>query len=312
MGGVSETFYPLITDGTVMRVYLNDWSLSSSNGVVANEARIRAFGELLQELSAKCSLEIYAPDNLWQIPLAGCDVISGIATHPNDKDISREMVIYLRFLYHKMIGTVSGYPMFSEREDMVNPSSSVGHAAYESRPVISLALDGMYADDSLNGWLQMKGGAVASKGCVTNIYERKIENFYVLPDLTACADKDPLQEPLWNTGMVRELLSGVELVKAENKVRQSLLVKYGRMVAEMNGWVYDTSITKLNQNPGQLRYIFSSDTHFTRYKKAYLSLDMEGPDLAFELCDKKGKHQGQVSWNGAHKAAKEKHDIVVK
>lgn len=295
-----------------MRVYLNDWSLSSGNGVVANAESIIAFGELVRELSAKCSLEIHAPTNLWQIPLAGCDIRSGIAEHPNDKQLNHEMIDYLRNLYHKMYRTADGLPLFSEQEDMANPSSSVGHAVQEAVPVISLNLDGMYANNGLAGWLQIKEGAAASKGYVANIYTKKDENFCLLSDLTACADKNPLIEPLWNTEMVQELLKDVEFIKANNKERQSLLIKYGTMVAEMNGWVYDTNITQLNKNSGRLRYIFSSDAHFTKFKKAYLSLDVEGPSISFELCDKRGKHQGEVSWNGARKEAKGNHDIIVK
>ena len=108
-----------------------------------------------------------------------------------------------------------------------------------------------------------------------------------------------------------ELLKGVDFINADTKKRQGLLITYGRIVAEMNGWRYDQNISKLNQNPGQLRFIFSSD-NFVDYATVYLSLDMEGPDLAFELCDKRGRHQGEYSWNGTHKEPKMKHDIRVK
>lgn len=293
-----------------MRVFLNEWSLTSANGVFANWSRIKAFDELVDELTQKCTLEILAPSNLWQLPLAGCNVAMSVVSHPDDKGLTADMLMYLRRIYKKMCPMTTGYPLFSEKDDMSNPSSSVGRAASYVVPARSFCLDSNYEKDKIEGWLQEEG-KVATKSSVVNIFKKKTENYMHLADLTEGRHKNPLETPLWNTALVSELLKGVDFVKVDSKDRQGLLITYGRIVAEMNGWSYDQNISKLNQNSGQLRFIFSSD-NFVDYAPAYLSLDMEGPDLAFELCDKRGNHKGEYSWNGTHKEAKARHGIRVK
>ena len=293
-----------------MRVYLNEWSLDSPNGVFANWKYIKAFDALVDELTQTCSLEIYAPANLWQLPLAGYNVTSSVAAHLGDKGLTSDMMMYIRRIYKKMYPRTEGYPLFSENNDMSRPSSSVGRAACNVLPVLSLGLDSNYTKDAIYGWLQGEGED-AKESSVVNIFEKKSENYKHFADLTEGRHKNPLETPLWNTALVGELLKGVDFINADPKKRQGLLITYGRIVAEMNGWRFDQNISKLNQNPGQLRFIFSSD-NFVDYATVYLSLDMEGPDLAFELCDKRGRHQGEYSWDGSHKDPKAKHDIRVK
>lgn len=294
-----------------MIAYLNDWSLASSKGVLDNLGKIRAFADLMKELALKCGVEVHAPSNLWQIPLAGVNVTTGGTMIENDKNLSAENKNFLRSIYHKIHGDVTGLPCFSEKNDMSNPSSSMGRAVTEGVPALSFCFDDRYAKDSIDGWKLGEDGVV-SEGNVVNIYEKKAGNYQFFADLTGVKHLDPLETPLWNTVLVNELLKGVDFVNVDNKRRQGMLIDYGRKVAEMNGWCYDEKITKLNQNAGQLRYIFSSTDHFTDHPTAYLSLDMEGPELGFELCNKNGDHKGEYSWNGTHKDPKNHHGIRVK
>ena len=293
-----------------MIAYLNDWSLASTKGVFENLGKIRLFDDLMKELAQKCGVEVHAPSTLWQIPFAGINVATGETAIENDKKLSAENKNYLRSIYHRIHGDVAGLPCFSEKNDMSNPSSSMGRAATENVPALSFCFDDKYSKDRIDGWQEEDG--VVSEGCVVNIYEKKAEIFRLFADLTSVTHKDPLKTPLWNAALVEELLKDVDFVNVDNKRRQSMLIEYGCKVAEMNGWCYDEKITKLNQNSGQLRYIFSSTDHFTDYATAYLSLDMEGPDLGFELCNKNGEHQGEYSWNGSHKDPKNHHGIRVK
>lgn len=294
-----------------MIAYLNDWSLASARGVVENWSKIMLFADLMKELAQKCGVEVHGPSNLWQIPLAGLNVTTGETAIENDKTLSAENKNYLRSIFHKIHPDATGQPFFSDKEDMSNPSASLGRAVTESVPALSFSFDERYTKDSIEGWQQGTDGEV-SESAVVNIYDKKPENYRYLADLTAVAQMNPLKTPLWNTELVKEFMKDVNFVNVDNKRRQSMLIKYGRKVAEMNGWCYDEKITKLNQNPGQLRYVFSSTDHFTGYKTAYLSIDMEGPDLGFELCDKNGNHKGEYSWNGGHKAPKDHHGIKVR
>lgn len=294
-----------------MIAYLNDWSLASGKGVVANWDRIMLFADLMKELAQKCGVEVHAPSNLWQMPLAGLNLTTGETAIENDKRLATENKNFLRSIFHKIHGDVAGLPCFSEKNDMSNPSSSLGRAVTENVPALSFCFDNRYAKDSIDGWQQGTDGAV-SKGVVVNIYDKKPENYRHFADLTAVAHMNPQKTPLWNTELVKEFMKDINFVNVDNKRRQSMLIKYGRKVAEMNGWCYDEKITKLNQNPGQLRYIFSSTDHFTDFPTAYLSIDMEGPDLGFELCDKNGNHKGEYSWDGGNKPPKDHHGIRVR
>lgn len=294
-----------------MIAYLNDWSLASGKGVVANWDRIVLFADLMKELAQKCGVEVHAPSNLWQMPLAGLNLTTGETAIENDKRLTAENKNFLRSIFHKIHGDVAGLPCFSEKNDMSNPSSSLGRAVTENVPALSFCFDNRYAKDSIDGWQQGTDGAV-SKGVVVNIYDKKPENYRHFADLTAVAHMNPQKTPLWNTELVKEFMKDINFVNVDNKRRQSMLIKYGRKVAEMNGWCYDEKITKLNQTPGQLRYIFSSTDRFTDFPTAYLSIDMEGPDLGFELCDKNGNHKGEYSWDGGNKPPKDHHGIRVR
>lgn len=294
-----------------MIAYLNDWSLASGKGVVANWDKIMLFADLMRELAQKCGVEVHAPSNLWQMPLAGLNVTTGETAIENDKSMTADNKNFLRSIFHKIHGDVAGLPCFSEKNDMSNPSSSLGRAVTEKVPALSFCFDDLYAKDSIDGWQQRTDGAV-SKGAVVNIYDKKPENYRHFANLTEVAHINPQKTPLWNTELVKEFMKDVNFVNVDNKRRQSMLIKYGRKVAEMNGWCYDEKITKLNQNSGQLRYVFSSTDHFTDFPTAYLSIDMEGPDLGFELCDKNGNHKGEYSWDGGNKPPKDHHGIRVK
>ena len=294
-----------------MKAYLNDWSLSSSKNVIDNMDRIKAFKELLDELKRICGIEVSAPMNLWDIPLSGFNLQTMSTDLPVDCYVSRETLQFLKSIYKDMHPETTGEPLFSEKEDMSNPSSSVGMAASNSLPTLSFAFDDRYTKDEIRGWLQTKEEEILSRS-VVNIFKKKEDIFKHLADITCCREMDPLKTPLWNTNLVREYLKDVDFVNADAKSRQGLLIQYGRIVAEMNGWHYNRTISSLNKNSGQLRYIFDSEMHFVSKPVAYLSIDMEGPDLAFELCDRRGKHQGEFSWDGKQKPSKEHHDILVR
>ena len=91
-----------------MIAYLNDWSLANDKGVLENFGKIQLFADLMKELAQKCGVEVHAPSNLWQIPLAGLNVTTGEPSVENDKKLSAENKNYLRSLYHKIHGDAVG------------------------------------------------------------------------------------------------------------------------------------------------------------------------------------------------------------
>ena len=120
-----------------MIAYLNDWSLASDKGVVANWSKIMLFADLMKELTQKCGVEVHAPSNLWQVSLAGLNVTTGETAIENDKRLTADNKNFLRSIFHKMHGDVAGPPFYSERNDMSNPSSSLGRAVTVNVPALS-------------------------------------------------------------------------------------------------------------------------------------------------------------------------------
>lgn len=271
---------------------------------------IQNFMKLTEDLSSVGNIGLYASCHLWETPISGFNVKTG-------KCISGEVVPYeyatlLKTLYGKISPNVpDALPYFSETKDMKIKSSVVGTACTESSPIISFTFDGRYATDTLSGWLQQNEKTIAAAE-VNNIYEKKASNFMYLADISICREYNPLENPLWNKDISKKLLEDVDFIKQDAKARQGLLYHYGKIIAEVNGWTYNDEISKLNSNSGQLRYIFDSSLSFVEYPIAYISIDMEGPDLAFEVCDKRGHHKGECSWDGKMKEPKENHDIKVK
>ncbi len=292
-----------------MTLYLNDLSFVSDKHILENWEAIKALNELVNELATRRNdLCLHAPEDLWRKVLSGYDL------NTNTPKISKEHCQYLRFLFHKFVLTDSGYPRFSMDESFSISSSSMGCAAAEDAPVISFVFDEQYAMETLTGWVKyseqehVKSKELNNLSCIEN---RAWNNRFVV-DVSSCASRNPLAEPMWNVDLVQPIVEKADLINQDSRIRQSLLFKYGKIVAEMNGWKYNPKLTKINSNPNKLRYIFDSKDIFTNYRIAYLSIDMEGPDLAFEVCDRKGKHQGECSWDGSWKTAKKGHDIKLK
>jgi len=67
----------------------------------------------------------------------------------------------------------------------------------------------------------------------------------------------------------------------------------------------------MNSTATKKRVVFDSERLFTGYTISYLSIDLEGPDLCFELCDKHGYHLGEVDRNGVVSAPEQHHNLIV-
>lgn len=75
--------------------------------------------------------------------------------------------------------------------------------------------------------------------------------------------------------------------------KNSVYQKYGAIFCFSNGYDFDTDISNINSNPGQIRKIYSAGLS---RRKRYISLDIENG--GFELCDYDGTHLGTFGWTG--------------
>ena len=188
-------------------------------------------------------------------------------------------------------------------------SSDILTEAYiKDAPIISFATSPAFTVDSLHAELRILS---ESGNLRTNDFYLK--NLYGLEGITSHIQFlvewkkkikfrntiwDPSLKPIWNdsTSITLDNIKFPQS-KVDPTIKEAELFQVGKIVAEMNGWVYDSKVTKLNKNSGQLRSIYRSANGKKRY---YLSIDFEKINGAFELHRNDGKHLGEIDFRGSH------------
>ena len=292
-----------------MTIYLNDLSLTGGKGLLEDWDRFKAFSELIDELIRVGQVSLVAPRELWSLPLGGADVAS--KTMHDGTRLSGDQGNFVHQVYRKFKPKTQGEPFFAEDKDMTVVSSSVGTAAVCGAPVISITFDERYAKERIEGWLKQAGKETTLEAVVNNIFEGSEKNLTFITDLTQCRLKNPQKEPLWNQDVVQEILKGVDFVSGSKEEKKKLYITYGRKVAQLNGWIYNHKVSLMNSTPKKQRFVFESHRLFTRYKNSYLCIDMEGPDLCFELCDRHGYHLGEVDRFGKVSDPEQHHNLIL-
>lgn len=291
-----------------MTIYLNDLSLTGGK-LLEDWDKFKAFNELIDELIRIGQVALVAPRDLWNKPLGGVDVSSKSMIDgtplPNDQGN------FIHQVYRKFKLKTQGEPLFSETKDMAVISSSVGVAAVCEAPVISITFDDSYVKEKLKGWLKLAEKKEVIEAGVNNIFSGSAKNLTYITDLTQCRLKNPQEEPLWNQNVVQEVLKGVDFINGSKEEKKKLYISYGHKVAQLNGWIYNHRLSKMNSTDKKMRIVFDSRRLFTGYKISYLSIDLEGPDLCFELCDRHGCHLGEVDRYGVVSEPKQHHNLKV-
>ena len=291
-----------------MTIYLNDLSLIGGKGLLEDWDKFKAFNSLIDELIRIGQVSLVAPKGLWNMPLGGVNVAA--KTKSDGTSLPNDQGNFVHQVYRKFKLKTQGEPFFSEDRNMTVVSSSVGEAAECGAPVISITFDNLYAKEKLEGWLKQTGND-AAKSCVNNIFSGSAKNLTFITDLTKCRLINPQKNPLWNQNIVQELLRGVNFISGPKDEKKERFTIYGHKVAECNGWVYNRRISMMNTTKTRKRIVFDSQRLFTGYAISYLCIDLEGPDLCFELCDKHGCHLGEVDRNGVVSEPEQHHNLIV-
>ena len=114
-----------------------------------------------------------------------------------------------------------------------------------------------------------------------------------------------VSSPLPNPQLCSEYSKIREKAIEEGQADKQTFSKLGKEVAYRNGYIFDEKITRINSNA--IREIFRSKTKTI----VYLSIDFEKG--AFEVCDYKGNHIGEFSYEGIQTGkAKADHGIKIK
>lgn len=291
-----------------MTIYLNDLSLVGGNGLLADWDKFKAFSELIDELIRVGQVSLVAPKDLWQKPLGGVDVPS--KTQVDGTPIPADQGLFVHQVYRKFKPMTVGEPFFSEDESMTIRSSSVGEAAENSALVISITFDNRYAKEKLNGWLKSAGMDVRTAS-VKNLFCNSDKNLSFITDLAQCRHINPQEKPLWNQGVIKEILVGIDFISGSKDEKRERFIRYGCKVAELNGWILNRRVSTLNSTATKKRIVFDSERSFTGSAISYLCIDLEGPDLCFELCDKHGYHLGEVDRHGNVNKPEQHHNLKV-
>lgn len=291
-----------------MTIYLNDLSLNGGKGLLEDWDKFKAFNSLIDELIRIGQVSLVAPKDLWNKPLGGVNVAA--KTKSDGTSLPDDQGNFVHQVYRKFKPKTQGEPFFSEDKDMAVVSSSVGEAAVCGAPVISITFDDLYAKEKLEGWLKQTGNDTF-KISINNIFSGSTKNLTFITDLTQCRLINPQKNPLWNQSVIQELLRGVDFISGSTDEKKGRFTIYGHKVAECNGWIYNKRISTMNTTKNKKRIVFDSQRLFTGYAISYLCIDLEGPDLCFELCDKHGYHLGEVDRNGDVSEPEQHHNLIV-
>lgn len=291
-----------------MTIYLNDLSLTGGK-LLEDWDKFKAFNELIDELIRIGQVSLVAPRDLWNKPLGGMNVSS--KSMSDGTALPDDQGNFVHQVYRKFKPKTQGEPFFAEDKDMTVISSSVGVAAACGAPVISITFDDSYVKEKLRGWLKLAEKKEVIEVSVNNIFSGSAKNLALITDLTQCRLKNPQEEPLWNQSVVQEVLKGIDFINGSKEEKKKLYITYGRKVAQLNGWIYNHRLSTMNSTDKKIRIVFDSRRLFTGYKISYLSIDLEGPDLCFELCDRRGYHLGEVDRYGVVSEPKQHHNLIV-
>lgn len=291
-----------------MTIYLNDLSLTGGK-LLEDWDKFKAFNELIDELIRIGQVSLVAPRDLWNKPLGGMNVSS--KSMSDGTALPDDQGNFVHQVYRKFKLKTQGEPFFAEDKDMMVISSSVGVAAACGAPVISITFDDSYVKEKLRGWLKLAEKKEVIEVSVNNIFSGSAKNLALITDLTQCRLKNPQEEPLWNQSVVQEVLKGIDFINGSKEEKKKLYITYGRKVAQLNGWIYNHRLSTMNSTDKKIRIVFDSRRLFTGYKISYLSIDLEGPDLCFELCDRHGYHLGEVDRYGVVSEPKQHHNLIV-
>lgn len=313
-----------------MKLFLNDWSFTdTTKSLSANWEKVVCFMMLVQALRNRGVRKIIVPSDYKTRQI--CDFtyrdcydtttpLDGSAQQTTDTTLTLEQKQMLTTLteYFLKLSAIENTKESSLSHENREDSILLGNSYDRDLPAVSFTFDPVFASLSIQG--TKKGGKDNGRNvAVKNLYNisQGFDLLRYLVSVENCKALNPLQNPLWNRGLVlsyfKEVGETKNLISQSTSSKRVILTDHATMVAELNGWEFDTKISSLNSNKGQRRVIFRS-AKFLRHNNNYLSIDFEKDEVYFELFNHRGKHQGEYKWDGTQSATSDKtgkHDIDV-
>ncbi len=312
MGGILKN----INEGgiTMAFLYLNDWSMQGTGFLTSQWSKVERWHELMTHLSNTYGIaKIGVPHDFKKRELCGYALANCFI--PDNSQLSSDQRQLLLAIMDSRIHKADYDDSTTKVTNDTNEESLCLGKAYElGTSVVSFTFDGKYEQVTITGIIKSDGKQDTT--CqIKNLYDSTAVSLDYLVPIRECAKHKAMDEPMWNHEMMEAYCKNIghepDRKSASTGVKIAYLRTHGRILAEMNGWVYDENKTKLNHDDEHQRIIFRSG-HF-KNDDCYLSIDFEKEDFHFELFNHRGKHQREINWHGDKTGgANPDHDIRLK
>ena len=295
-------------------LYLNDWSMKGTGTLTSQWPKVERWYELMTHLSKTYGIaKIGVPRDFKSRELCGYQL--PLCFIRSDKTLDEDKKQILLNIITNRVSKIDTDDTTSKiYNDTGILSTCIGLAHDQGASVVSFTFDGRYEQDVISGIVKSDGQK--DKICqIKNLYDSTAVSLDYLVPIRECAKHKAMDEPMWNHEMMEAYCKNIghepDRKSASTGVKIAYLRTHGRILAEMNGWVYDENKTKLNHDDEHQRIIFRSG-HF-KNDDCYLSIDFEKEDFHFELFNHRGKHQREINWHGDKTGeADPDHDIRLK
>lgn len=312
MGGVIED----LNEGgiTMASLYLNDWSMKGEGNLSFQWSKVERWYNLMKHLSKTYGIaKIGVPRDFSNWELNGYRL--SLCYNSSDKTLVEEKRQLLLNILTNHISYIDTDETTSKvYNDAGIYSTCVSLAHDQEASVVSFTFDKTYERTTITGVVKSDGKKDTT--CqIKNLYDStEVSLDYIVP-IKECSKHKAIDEPMWNHEMMDAYCINIGHEHNRNSAspgeKIAYLRKHGRILAEMNGWVYDENKTKLNHNSGHQRIIFRSG-HF-KNDDCYLSIDFEKEDFHFELLNHRGRHLREINRHGNKTGdADSSHDIRLK
>lgn len=304
-----------------MQIYLNTYSLSPQNPPLGNDKlynTIAHFRDLCQSLMP-FGVEVGTEVAKGSILIGGHSVVNVMQNMTTSREVDlAKLLITVYSRYFKKL-TPNATLEYSQDKNFTRCDVGVSYSCENYLPVVSFDYDSAYCSDVVNGFVRLCDASGAGKPAhVKNLYDanKKVENLLALQTFKECQNLSPKDCPMWNqTALTRffDLIEHDKIVKdmipMGGAARIKTLREYAPMVALLNGWEYNPTLSHLNSSSRKPREIFTS--RYFASQNYYLSIDFEKSDFVFELIDTKGEHIKEINWRG-EKTGEKKNDHGIK
>ena len=292
-------------------LYLNDWSMKGTAPLESQWPKVERWYKLMTNLSNTYGIsKIGVPLDFKKRDL--CGYVLSNCYNPNDTQLSADKKRLLLAILDSHIQNADyDYSTTKVTNDANEESLCIGKAYELGASVVSFTFDENNESATISGTIKANGQTCT----IPNLYDQNNISTDYLVQCNESRKHKAMDEPMWNQDMMNAYCEAIKHTPqrkfANTGEKVAYLRKHGRILAEMNGWVYDENKTKLNHNNEHQRIIFHSG-HF-RNDDCYLSIDFEKKDFHFELLNHRGKHLKEINWHGDKTGdADPSHDIRLK